>query len=161
VSCWRVRAGLQACGEDDSVILALPDIRQRTPHGCGIAALETVWSCLGVRTRHVPDNPIDGMSPDTLENALWNSGLALQAGSMDLDDLKYHTRRGRPVVCCVQHPDGDGHWVVVAGVAYGFVKYQCPASGPQKVPAAVFATRWTDQTRRGALYSRWGIAVGV
>ncbi len=158
MNCWRVRAGLPPCGSDD-VVIALSDIRQRTPHGCGIAALEIVWSCLSVRTRHVPDSPVDGMAPDTLENALWNSGLSVQAGSMDADDLRYHTKRGRPVVCCITH-EGDGHWVVVAGVVRGHVRFMCPTSGPSRLPVAEFVACWRDQTRRGAQYTRWGIACG-
>ncbi len=140
--------------------ILLPDIRQRSSWSCGRACLEIVWACLSVRTRHTPDNPIDGMSPDTLENALWNSGLRVQAGSMDLDTLRFHTRRGWPVVCCVTHDSGEGHWVVVSGVARGSVAYQCPTDGAMKKPAAEFLARWTDQTRRGMQYARWGIACG-
>ena len=160
VNCWRANRGFPPC-EGDDVTLVLPDLRQQTPHGCGRCALEVVWDYFGVRARYAPPNPVDGMSPDTLENALWNSGVCVQAGSMDLDDLRYHTRRGRPVVCCVTHESGDGHWVVVAGVSRGAVRYQCPADGPARQRAAEFLARWRDQTRRGVLYSRRGIACGA
>jgi hypothetical protein len=140
--------------------LTLRDARQTSEWTCGRAVLETVWDFFGVRSRPVPSTPLDGTSPDTIEALLWQSGLSLQSGSMDIADLKYHTGRGRPVVCCVTEAGAVGHWVCVSGVQYRTVFYQCPDDGPSREPIASFEGRWTDQTRRGVSYVRWGIAVG-
>ena len=84
--------------------------------------------------------------------------LRSQSGSMDLNDLQYHTKRGRPVICAVTEESGEGHWVVVAGVRHGRVYYQCPVDGPSKETGQEFEMRWQDHTRRGVVYTRWGVA---
>jgi ABC-type bacteriocin/lantibiotic exporter with double-glycine peptidase domain len=147
-------------GEGADVVLTLPDVRQSSAHSCGDAALRIVWEFFGVpvRSRAVA-TPVDGLAPDTLESALWRSGLSVQAGTMDELDLKYHTGRGRPVVCCVTEADGSGHWIVCAGMCRRKVYYQCPLGGPKSEGVEEFLRRWTDGTRRGITYLRWGMAV--
>ena len=141
--------------------LELADLRQGDDDAaCGKVALRVVWSHFGTRVRLVPCTPIDGTSPDVIESLLWHSGLPVQAGQMDADDLKYHTSRGRPVICCVTEAGGGGHWVVVGGVYRGRVHLQCPLAGPLAEPVADFVARWTDQTRRGTQFDHWGIAAG-
>lgn len=140
------------------MILKLPDVRQKEPHSCGDAALRIVWDFHGVKSRPTVATVIDGTSPDTLEAMLWKSGLSVQAGVMDVGDLQYHTRRNRPVICCVTEESGVGHWVVVAGVAYRRVHYQCPVRGPVFESLAEWNRRWDDVTRRGVSFSQWGVA---
>lgn len=158
----------------------LPDVRQPDVHkrpeeriSCGIGVLECLWTYFGVKTRPVPVTPIDGVGPDTLESALWHSGLRVQAGYMDLQDLHYHTRRGRPVVCLVTEPEKIGHWVIVQGFRFrrkklksgrvrkeSYVFLQCPTVGPYYESTRTFSRRWIDVShRRGLIYKRWGIAV--
>lgn len=135
---------------------------QTRDHACGNVVADIVFDFLGVRSRTVPSTPIDGTSPDTLESTLWSSGVRVQAGSMDLDDLKYHTRRGRPVICLVVTDDNVGHWVVVSGIERGKVCMVDPLVGDTREPTAAFLKRWSagDSTRRGVHYTQWAIAAG-
>ncbi len=158
----------------------LPDIRQQDWQAewqnrvsCGEGVLECIWTYFDVKIRPVPVTPIDGVGPDTLEACLWHSGLRVQAGSMTLDDLAYHTKSGRPVICLVTEPEEVGHWVVVQRVKVRYVKrkngktakvrylkFQCPSLGPVWESAVTFVRRWHDNThRRGLIYKHWGIAV--
>jgi ABC-type bacteriocin/lantibiotic exporter with double-glycine peptidase domain len=159
MNCWREQCGLPRCREDETVI-TLDDRRQKNGWTCGRVAIEIVWDYLGLGNRSVPSTPLDGTSPDTLESVLWQSGVTVQSGSMDLADLQYHTRRGRPVICAVTEESGEGHWVVVAGVRHGKVYFQCPLDGPCKEAAQQFEMRWQDHTRRGVVYTQWGVACG-
>lgn len=145
----------------------LPDIRQKKAFQCGRAALEVVWAHFGVsRPPLVPSTPLDGTSPDVVEALLWYSGLRVQSGNMDVADLRYHTGRGRPVLCVVTQPEGVGHWVAVGRMGRlrrgrrlaETVVYQCPFSGPAEEFADGFEARWHDFTRRGVAYPSWGIA---
>lgn len=141
------------------MILELPDTRQTNGWSCGEAAARVVFKYYEIKGRAPVASPIDGTDPRTLETSLWLAKLSVQAGSMDLDDLRYHTRRGRPVICLVTEGD-TGHWVVVAGLERGRVRYQCPIDGPCVEPAAAFEARWQDVDRMGVRYVRWGISVG-
>jgi len=140
------------------MMLELPDIRQRDGHDCGDAVLRIVWDYYQVRSRPRVATPIDGTSPDTLESTLWQSGLHVIAGVMTLDDLRFHVRQRRPVICCT-NDNGVGHWVVVSGVTRRKVFFQCPVLGRTAVPEQQFLSAWSDTTRRGVVYPRWGIAV--
>jgi hypothetical protein len=139
--------------------IELPDIRQDTGSDCGKAVATCVWELRGVKKRPIPWTPLDGTAPDTLEAVLWQSGLSLQSGCMDIGDLKYHTSKGRPVICLLTEAGVTGHWVVVSGVRYRQVHFHCPIDGPSFEPIVDFERRWLDQTRRGEVYVRWGIAV--
>jgi hypothetical protein len=141
------------------MILDLADLRQRDDWGCGRVAAAVVHAYLGSKGRHPHATPIDGTDPASMEASLWRSGVAVQAGAMDVDDLRYHTRRGRPVIALVTEASGEGHWIVVAGIERGRVWFQCPVQGPMVEPVASFEARWIDETgRRGVTWSRWGIA---
>lgn len=156
---WFTARGI-ARVDGDTVKIQLPDIRQDEDSAeCALVAASIVWQHFGTRTRIIPNTPLDGTSPDTLESVLWESGLSVISGSMDLDDLRYHTRRGRPVISLVTEHDGTGHYVVVCGVERNHVYYQCPLDGPTKERSEDFEVRWQDRTRRGVAYSHWGIAV--
>jgi len=130
------------------MILPIPDIRQSD---------EQVCEFYGVLHREGRSIPIDGTSPDTLEAALWSIGFYVISGVMDCDDLRYQTRRGRPVICCVGGQPGRGHWVVVAGVVRGRVHYHCPISGMRSATIPEYVSYWSDTTRRGVVYHQWGI----
>jgi hypothetical protein len=41
-----------------------------------------------------------------------------------------------------------------------FVVYHCPLDGLQELTAATWDAVWTDFTRNGHAFTRWGIAVG-
>ena len=140
------------------MILALPDIRQRNNWSCGEAAVRTVFQFHGAAGKIPLASPIDGTDPRGLEAAFWRAGLSVQSGSMDLDDLRHHTRKGRPVVCLVTH-DGVGHYVVVGGVHRGLVYFQDPLRGAVKQQAEPFEVSWKDVDRFGVRYVRWSVSV--
>lgn len=151
-------------------MIALPVVLQSNDFTCGAACVEAVRDYFGVPENArvpVPTTPIDGASPDVLENVLWQSGLSVTSGSMDLDDLRHHTKKGRPVVCVATEDDGCGHWVCVAGFTrrkhegktVPCVLYLDPLEGMMTEPALAFEARWFDSTRRGVKYIRWGLAV--
>lgn len=142
------------------MILSLPDRRQKDTFDCGCAARDILLDYWQVPGKRRPlSNPIDGTDPRALEAALRAAGLAVQAGEMTLDDLRYHTRAGRPVACLVVHED-VGHWLVVGGLVRGRVYRQCPLLGWGHEPAGVFDGRWHDMDRLGVRFSRWGVAAG-
>jgi len=160
MNCWRARVHLNPpCAEAD-VVLDLPVKLQANGWSCGEAAARIVFEFHGARGKKPRSSPIDGTDPRAMETSLWLSGLSVQAGSMDLDDLRHHTRKGRPVICLVTEASGEGHWVVCAGVTRGYVWYSCPADGACKERVASFEARWADVDRMGVRYVRWGLAAG-
>jgi ABC-type bacteriocin/lantibiotic exporter with double-glycine peptidase domain len=159
MKCWRRTAGLSPCAEDE-VILDVPHCEQKEGWSCGRAAAAMVFKYHVVKGRKPQATPIDGTDPRSLEASLWLAGLSVQAGSMDVDDLRYHTRRGRPVIALVTHSSGVGHYVVVTGVVRGGVYYLDPDGGPDVVRerADDFALNWQDRDRLGVTYVGWGLA---
>jgi ABC-type bacteriocin/lantibiotic exporter with double-glycine peptidase domain len=140
-------------------MLDLPAILQRTDWSCGQVAARVVFQFHGFRGRTPQGSPIDGTDPRTLETAFRRAGLRVQSGEMEPDDLRHHTRAGRPVVCLVTEDDGVGHYVVVAGVKGRTVFYHCPTAGAKSELLTRFAARWHDSDRVAVRYERWGIAV--
>jgi ABC-type bacteriocin/lantibiotic exporter with double-glycine peptidase domain len=139
------------------VVLVLPDVRQAAGHDCGAAVLECVLRFYGVAparwVRALP-NPVQGVSPDTIEAVLWATLGRVCRGTMTTADLRHHTRAGRPVLCPVA--DHGGHWVCVAGVERGRVHYHDPLTGPAVAGAADWDRRWADSTP-GVPYTRFGL----
>jgi ABC-type bacteriocin/lantibiotic exporter with double-glycine peptidase domain len=141
-------------------MIELPDIRQKDGWSCGPTAAAIVLTHLEVPVpKSIPiGSPVDGTDPLALVSFFRQAGLAVQAGEMTLDDLAHHTKLGRPVICLMRD-DGDGHYVVVAGVERRRrVLYQCPAYGPKAEPVGRFGKRWWDQGR-DCRYEKWGVAV--
>lgn len=138
------------------MILRIPDCRQKTEWTCSEAAIHSACSFLGVSPPAPFANAIQGMDPATVEAVLRSVGLCVLSGTMQLSDLKHLTSTGRPVLCPVSLH--GGHWVVVAGVERLSVHYQCPESGPGRMPAKAFASIWADRGRTRE-YVHWGIAV--
>jgi len=142
-----------------SKILKLPVVKQKLPHDCGVAVFRSVCKYLKVHTlRNTLDaDPINGLHPFELEPAFRRLGLSVSAGSMDVDDLRYHARRGRPVVCLV-----TGHWVVSGGIFRGHVTIMEPFEGViKRVPILEFANDWQDSDRNGTVFRNYGISVGL
>lgn len=137
-------------------MLRIPDIRQVDDYDCGAAALLAVSSYHGRPVRSSLANAVQGLSPDTIEAELRAAGYAVLSGSLTVPDLEHYTGTGRPVLCCVQGSAG-GHWVVVRGVAGGWVYYHDPTFGRRRVGAREWLRRWQDGTRAGAVYLRWGV----
>ncbi len=159
--CWRTRAGLKHCGEVE-VILVVPHVRQAESYSCGRAAVEMCFRFHAVRGRKPQATSFDGTDPRSIEASLRLAGLPVQSGQMTLDDLRHHTRAGRPVIALVTTESGHGHYVVVAGVERGGVHFLDPDAGPEVVRrrADEFVAAWADSDRLGVRYECWGIATG-
>jgi ABC-type bacteriocin/lantibiotic exporter with double-glycine peptidase domain len=143
-------------------MLALPDVRQRFDYDCGAAATKTVLSFYGLKTNTyvlapLATNPIDGTDPRAIEATLRRSGLKVISGEMDLDDLKHHTKLGRPVICLIQL-ENVGHYVVVGSVKFNQVHFNDPTNGPSKNNLTKFKDRWKDVDRLNTTYHQFGIA---
>ncbi len=157
MNCWRESRGLRAC-EGETVILDLPDIRQEAEHDCGAAAVAVVMQFHGLQSgRWVKRlaNPVQGMSPDTIEAVLWEAFGNVSRGTMTVDDLRHFANSQRPVLCPVTI-DGSGHWVVSRGVAYRRVHYHDPISGPASMSIEAWGAAWQDFTVSGP-YRRFGL----
>jgi len=146
------------------MILDIPVVRQRDGHTCGLAVFNAVRRYYGSRGVKelglgVPC-PIDGTDPRQLEMAFRGAGYAVQAGSMDRADLLHHARQWRPVVLLVQ-ADGNGHYVVSAGLDRGRVALMDPLRGIVRERWPDFAPRWVGAGIELQAYRQFGIAVGV
>lgn len=139
-------------------MLDLPTILQRDDWSCGQTAARVVFQHFGLRGRGPQGTPQDGTDPRSVEAAFRLAGLRVQSGEMEPDDLRHHTRAGRPVVCLVTEADGVGHYVVVGGVKGRTVYYHCPVAGAKSELLTKFAARWHDSDRVAVRYERWGIA---
>lgn len=138
--------------------LNLHGFRQKGAFDCGEAAVRTVLRYYRLSTGHVSfATPIDGADPRVVEGALRAAGLAVQSGEMSLEDLKYHLRAGRPVICAVTS-DGAGHWVVASAVTRSRVHYHDPEKGATSLPVADWLAAWTDWHGLGVRFERWAIA---
>lgn len=144
------------------MILKLPDVRMTDEWDCGGTAYRCVLAFL---ERPLPplretmlSNPVQGLSPSTMESLLREAGLNVLSGRMRVNDLKHFCSSGRPVLCPINQ-DG-GHWVVVAGLERGFVHYHDPSWGPQRMRAHDWTIKWIDTCSAGHVYSNWGIACG-
>ncbi len=159
--CWRSSRGLNPCKGCIEVVLTLPIVKQKTAHDCGVAVFRTVCKYLRVKPATLEADPLNGLHPFELEPAFRRLGLTVSAGSMDLDDLRHHARKNRPVVALVRQGD-SGHWVVSGGVSRGRVLVMEPFEGVVKwVPGAEFVANWSDWDRAGTVFRNYGIAVGV
>jgi hypothetical protein len=162
VNCWLAERYLnRPCDGEGDAVLTLPDLRQRNDWTCGEVVARIVAGYWGARLKRPLATPIDGTDPRGLEGSLRLADLNVLSGSMDVADLQYHTRRGRPVICLVTEAGGVGHYVVVGGVRRGVVYMQCPADGWVREPVASFERRWRDVDRCGTVYVRWAIAAGL
>jgi hypothetical protein len=142
-------------------VLTLPDVRQAHDFDCGRAAVDTLLlfyrlplSAYGPGGAGLA-NPLQGMSPDTVEAALRACRLAVVSGTLTLADLRHYTR-SRPVLTLTQW-DGSGHWVTVAGVTARRVYFGCPGRGPQSLAVADWLDRWHDRGRYGGAFTRFGV----
>lgn len=163
MTCWRTSRGLNPCKGCELPVLRLPIVKQKLPHDCGVAVFRSVCRYLKVPTKGntLDADPMNGLHPFELEPAFRRLGLTVSAGSMDLDDLRHHARKNRPVVALIRFGD-SGHWVVSGGVSRGRVSIMEPFDGVVKwVQEAAFIADWQDYDRQGTLFRNYGIAVGV
>ncbi len=154
---WFDRRGIPR--SEGVYLLKIPDIRQRSDHDCGAAAIEAVCRYYGRKVKGVPNlaNPVQGMGPDTVEAVLRSLKFRLVTGTMRVVDLKHYTKIFTPVLCPIA--DMGGHWVVVRGVERQRVHFHCPTRGPTSLPIEQWEEEWTSGTTSGVDFDQWGIAV--
>jgi ABC-type bacteriocin/lantibiotic exporter with double-glycine peptidase domain len=144
-------------------IIQIPVVKQKLPHDCGEAVFRSICKYLKLSAIqwNTPDSdPLNGLHPFELEPAFRRMGLDVSAGTMDLDDLRHHAKKSRPVACLVRYGD-SGHWVVSGGVARGFVWIMEPFDGLWKgIREDEFLNQWQDYDRAGTVFRRFGISVG-
>lgn len=143
---WFAARGIRRT-DGVEMLLAIPDVRQRTDYSCGAAATAAVlryWHVAAPRWLERLANPERGMQPDTIYAVLSDAfGRPPLAGSIELHDLRHLTATGRPVLCPVTWD--TGHWVVVRGVTRSRVHYHCPINGPGSDPIAEWLASWRDE----------------
>lgn len=140
------------------MLLTIPDIRQSSDHDCGAAALSAVLQFHGLQpAKWVKKlaNPVQGMAPDTIEAVLWEALGRVTRGTMAVADLRHFCNTRRPVLCPVTF-EGEGHWVVVRGVAYNRVEFHDPLRGPGSLTVKKWEEAWHDSTP-GSVYRAFGV----
>lgn len=145
-------------GEPVAAILKLPPIYQGTESSCGLACVRTVlefWGDSGRRPRLVTDIR-DGAHPTAIQAALRKADLRVISGEMLPADLGLFARSGRPVITLIQRR-GIGHYVVVAGLSRGRVRYHDPMEGMLSLTLGEWTERWRDVDVFGSHYHRFGI----
>lgn len=133
---------------------------QRDDHDCGEAVFRMACETLGLVRRVQSADVFHGTHPLEIEPMFRRAGLRVQAGEMDLGDLRYHAGRGRPVAVLVRNAFG-GHWVLSRGVSRGFVHYCDPTNGLCRMEAELFQDLWYDKDRHGTIFRGHGVAVWV
>lgn len=149
------------------MLLELRDLRQTDNHDCCPAAARVAFSAFGYRYSHAAlidalhTSGMDGTDPRTLEAMLRKSGWHVLSGDMSVEDLKYQTRLGRPVIVLVTL-DCGGHYVTVRGVHRNRVHFHDtrPANGGfVSLPTGEFEAVWHDFDRFGTDYRNFGLAI--
>ena len=140
-----------------------PGIAQRRSYDCGRAVAEGVLVYFGhdpkIVRKAMQTTPLDGTHPGGLSGFLRQQRLGTIVGNpFTLDDLRWQTRKGRPVLCLVQRGT-CGHWLTVLGVKSNRVHFHDPADGWKSETTLEFESRWWDNDADGEHFVRRGIAV--
>jgi predicted double-glycine peptidase len=143
-------------------VLLLSDIRQKTDSDCGPAAVRCVFDYFDDSRPHREFvNGLltgeHGTDPLAIEAWVRREGYSVQSGTMDIDDLRHHTRAGRPVIAPVKM-HGSGHYVVVRMVARGHVYFQDPVDGPRGMRRGEWLSVWRDASTV-TQFVTWGLAI--
>lgn len=141
------------------MILDLADIRQESDYACGEAAVRIVLRFFGMRFP-VPQLATreHGTHPAQIQQALILAGLRTSSGAFRVSQLQAFAEDLSPVICAVRDDEGNGHWVVVRGVRYGKVHYQCPTTGVRTRRVAEWLEQWHDVGMFGDRFDDFGIA---
>lgn len=145
-----------------------PRVLQRSNWDCGRAVAQSILLYFGhdpkQAKKSLATSILDGTHPGGLGAFLREQGLDVIVGNgFTIDDLRWQTRKGRPVACLVQRADEDGfrcgHWVTVLAVARRRVHFHDPADGDGSEAEADFLNRWWDNDSDAHQFRRRGIAV--
>ncbi len=167
-------------------LLDLPDIRQDESFDCGMAALASVASYLGVLIlvsepmKAVRTGPTSftrsefltllctdeqGTGPEHIAVVAQALGLEVEEREgLTVEDLEAAVYEGNPVICCVQYQGegwADGHWMVVVGVSPTSVYVQDPTDGLKRIGRRLWERRWRDRSAEGKEYIRYGLVLGL
>lgn len=136
-------------------------VRQGNCYHCAQACVSAVSLAHGLPMVDVgtllPGTPHDGTNPQSIEAAFRIHGFNVIAGTLSVADLRHFTRTERPVICLVQHEDGEGHYVVVDSIKRNWVQVMDPASGRYATKLPSWVDSWVDVDRYGVRYVRWGL----
>lgn len=147
------------------MILNFPDVRQQESYSCGVGAVASILDYFlipykwGQIRKELGSTGYRGTHPASFEPFFLHQQMKSLSGTMDVEDLKYFTKRGRPVIVAGKLSDGEGHYIVVTGVQRKWIYYHDPESGPQKCPIKEFNQIWFDLDSHGVVYDHWGFAV--
>lgn len=141
-----------------------PEVFQSRDYDCSAACAKAVDERFGVvrpLAHYVNSLAVErssGCDPRTIERFFRKAGYAVIAGEMlATEDLRFHTRLGRPVITPITL-DGAGHYVVVYRVSRGTVYVMDPWYGLTKMRLGDFIQGWRDHDCVET-FTRWGIAV--
>lgn len=157
-------------------ILSFPEFRQTFEYDCGAKALQSVLVYYGVEIReellmkkagtNKNGTPIDGIKKTAEEY-----GLKVEAGEMNIDQIKKYINKKIPVIILLQAWSGkkknnykkdwnDGHYVVAIGYDKNHLYFEDPYSVLRTyLSFKEINDRWHDETSRHKRLVHMGIAI--
>lgn len=145
-------------------MLEIPDIRQLHNSDCGWANVEAILQANGIfKHRDVVIqslglSDIFGVNPKSIELFFRHEQFNVISGNMTIDDLKFHLKNKRPVICPVTM-NNVGHYICVTGIHRGKITYNDPSYGKKSIDIDKFIEIWEDTDKFGNVYKNYGIAV--
>lgn len=139
-------------------ILQIPRVLQSADFDCATACMTALVRFHKTRGAVLSDlaSPEAGMDPATVELIFRKAGWKVNAGERSLDDLQSNCLAGRPVMCLITR-EGEGHWIVVAGVTPRRIYFHDPLEGMRFVTHVEFLEFWHDIGRYGATFHNFGM----
>lgn len=141
----------------------LPNYLQESPWACGPTCVKITCAALGKKYQagYLEERLLctqdEGVEPRSISAFLRSEGYSVLDGNFRLEDLSHFVKSGAPVICLVDI--GGGHYVTVGDVSRGYVRFQDPSSGPQKLKIEAWEATWRVVSYCGSTLSSWGIAV--
>jgi predicted double-glycine peptidase len=155
--------------EARSSALDVPVRLQDRDWTCGAACLRAVLDYHGIeltepQTARLLGTTPQGTSPSAMETVASELGLAFQAKTgATLADLRWALWHNAPV-CCDLQMHGNGHWIVVVGIADeskgSAITLMDPLSGMVTVNSRDFLRHWWD-VGSGRRWERYALAIGA
>lgn len=156
---------------DAIILIAVPDVNQRTRYSCGAASLQAVLKYWGfcVEERDLMDRlhttPDRGTDPEDIVDVASSYGLkASLSQNVTVDDLKESIKSKIPIIIVAQAWNGyeeegtwvkvkpdrwedvwnDGHYMIVIGIDSRNIYFEDPALLGTRgvIPIDEFLTRW-------------------
>lgn len=141
-------------------MLIYKDWRQKKANTCGPTCVRLACAALGSRyTEEFLEERLlcsndDGTEPSNIAAFLRSEGFAVLDGNMEVVDLNYFTKNGRPVIALC-----DSHYVAISKVFRGRVYFQDPTEGPRSLTTEQFNNYWNCESYLGVPFKRWAISL--